>query len=64
MFTSSLPLHGFHGQTPRYHLLFSNTVPKSTLQMLADADEHEVIRQCAEYYLDFVPVAEVGIISR
>ena len=27
-----------------YFLFFSNSVPQSTLQMLADADEHELIR--------------------
>mmetsp|Transcript_8333 Transcript_8333/g.13509 ORF Transcript_8333/g.13509 Transcript_8333/m.13509 type:complete len:580 (-) Transcript_8333:67-1806(-) len=41
-----------------YHLFFSNVVPQDLLQQLAEADEHEVVRQVQEYYADFVAVNE------
>ncbi|CAM9456595.1 unnamed protein product, partial [Heterosigma akashiwo] len=42
-----------------YHLFFSNVVPQDLLQQLAEADEHEVVRQVVqEYYADFVAVNE------
>ena len=41
-----------------YHLFFSNIVPNYFLQQLADADEHEVIRQVQEFYGDFMAINE------
>lgn len=39
-----------------YHVYFSNVLPGDALKSLAEADEHEVVRQVQEYYADFVPV--------
>ncbi|CAM9217961.1 unnamed protein product [Choristocarpus tenellus] len=41
-----------------YHVFFSNICPVEVLQQLADADEHEVIRQVQEYYAEFCAVNE------
>ncbi|CAM9134583.1 unnamed protein product [Discosporangium mesarthrocarpum] len=41
-----------------YHVFFSNICPLDVLQQLADADEHEVIRQVQEYYAEFCAVNE------
>ncbi|KAK3357448.1 Sec1-like protein [Lasiosphaeria hispida] len=39
-----------------YHLFFSNVVKKSTLERLAEADDHEVVKLVQEHFLDFVVV--------
>eukprot|EP00249_Psilotum_nudum_P018464 c26818_g1_i2 orf=120-1817(+) len=39
-----------------YHLYFSNILKTSHIQILADADEHEVVQQVQEFYADFVAV--------
>ena len=39
-----------------YHLFFSNVCPNYFLQQLADADQHEIIRQVQEYYADFMAI--------
>ncbi|KAM7193292.1 Sec1-like protein [Naviculisporaceae sp. PSN 640] len=39
-----------------YHLFFSNTIKKSTLERLAEADDHEVVMVVQEHYLDFVVI--------
>ncbi|KAK4147037.1 Sec1-like protein [Dichotomopilus funicola] len=39
-----------------YHLFFSNVVKKSTLERLAEADDHEVVKLVQEYFLDYVVV--------
>ncbi|KAH6850205.1 Sec1-like protein [Chaetomium sp. MPI-CAGE-AT-0009] len=36
-----------------YHLFFSNVVKKSTLERLAEADDHEVVKLVQEYFLDY-----------
>ncbi|KAK3295989.1 Sec1-like protein [Chaetomium fimeti] len=36
-----------------YHLFFSNVVKKSTLERLAEADDHEVVKLIQEYFLDY-----------
>ena len=43
----ALPLTSFELHN---YLFFSNSVPQSTLQMLADADENEVIRMVGPHY--------------
>ncbi|KXX75217.1 Vacuolar protein sorting-associated protein 45 [Madurella mycetomatis] len=37
-----------------YHLFFSNVAKKSTLERLAEADDHEVVKLVQEYFLDYV----------
>ncbi|KAJ4304422.1 vacuolar protein sorting-associated protein 45 [Collariella sp. IMI 366227] len=39
-----------------YHLFFSNVVKKSTLERLAEADDHEVVKLVQEYFLDSVVI--------
>ncbi|KAK0711167.1 Sec1-like protein [Lasiosphaeris hirsuta] len=39
-----------------YHLFFSNVVKKPTLERLAEADDHEVVKLVQEHFLDFVVV--------
>lgn len=39
-----------------YSLVFSNMVPKSYLEDLAEADVHELVRSVHEYYADFFAV--------
>ncbi|KAK4294324.1 hypothetical protein Pmani_033039 [Petrolisthes manimaculis] len=43
-------------QKPRYgsyYIYFSNVVSKSDVKLLAEADEHEVVREVQEFYADF-----------
>ncbi|KAI9677613.1 MAG: vacuolar protein sorting-associated protein 45 [Caeruleum heppii] len=39
-----------------YHLYFSNIVRKSSLERLAEADDHEVVRLVQEQFADFVVI--------
>ncbi|KAI8892763.1 Sec1-like protein [Globomyces pollinis-pini] len=39
-----------------YHIYFTNTVQKSSIERLAESDVHEVIREVQEYFADFVSV--------
>jgi len=39
-----------------YHLFFSNVVKKSTLERLAEADDHEVVKLVQEYFIDYVVI--------
>ncbi|KAI5073398.1 hypothetical protein GOP47_0011411 [Adiantum capillus-veneris] len=39
-----------------YHLYFSNVLKNSHIQILGDADEHEVVQQVQEFYADFLAI--------
>ena len=39
-----------------YYLYFSNVVKKSTLERLAEADDHEVVKLVHEHFLDYVVI--------
>ncbi|KAL1992919.1 hypothetical protein VTN49DRAFT_3675 [Thermomyces lanuginosus] len=39
-----------------YYLYFSNIIRKSSLERLAEADDHEVVRAVQEHYADFVVI--------
>lgn len=39
-----------------YHLYFSNVVKKSSLERLAEADDHEVVKLVQEYFADYVVI--------
>lgn len=39
-----------------YHLYFSNVVKKSSLERLAEADDHEVVKVVQEHFADFLVV--------
>ncbi|KAK3380048.1 Sec1-like protein [Lasiosphaeria ovina] len=39
-----------------YHLYFSNVAKKSTLERLAEADDHEVVKLVQEHFLDFLVI--------
>jgi len=39
-----------------YQLYFSNIIKKSTLERLAEADDHEVVKAVQEYFADYVVV--------
>lgn len=45
-------------QFKEYHLFFSNVLSENMLQHLAQADEHEVVKQVQEYYADVVAINE------
>ncbi|KAH7122513.1 vacuolar protein sorting-associated protein 45 [Dendryphion nanum] len=39
-----------------YHIYFSNIIKKSSLERLAEADDHEVVRAVQEYFADFMVI--------
>lgn len=39
-----------------YHIYFSNIIRKSSLERLAEADDHEVVRVVQEHFADFVVI--------
>lgn len=39
-----------------YHLFFSNIIKKSTLERLAEADDHEVVTVVQEHFMDYVVI--------
>ncbi|OZJ04566.1 hypothetical protein BZG36_02705 [Bifiguratus adelaidae] len=39
-----------------YYLHFSNTLKKSTIERLAEVDEHEVVREVQEYFGDYMAI--------
>ncbi|KAI8833728.1 Sec1-like protein [Chytridium lagenaria] len=39
-----------------YYLYFSNTLKKSSIERLAEADEFEVVREVQEYFADFLAI--------
>ncbi|CAK1365636.1 Vacuolar protein sorting-associated protein 45 [Cercospora beticola] len=39
-----------------YHIYFSNVIKKSSLERLAEADDHEVVKSIVEYFADFLVV--------
>ncbi|TKA74494.1 hypothetical protein B0A55_06454 [Friedmanniomyces simplex] len=39
-----------------YHIYFSNIIKKSSLERLAEADDHEVIKGIIEYFADFLVI--------
>ncbi|KAE8269411.1 hypothetical protein A4X09_0g2929 [Tilletia walkeri] len=39
-----------------YHLYFTNILKKSDIERLAEADEHEVVKEVQEFFADYVPV--------
>lgn len=41
-----------------YHLFFSGVLSTGLLRLLAENDEHELVRQVQEFYGDFLPVNE------
>ncbi|KAK1300910.1 hypothetical protein QJS10_CPB13g00744 [Acorus calamus] len=48
-----------HLASPRfgeYHLFFSNILKTTQIQVLADSDEQEVVKQVQEFYADFVAI--------
>ncbi|KAI9893111.1 MAG: vacuolar protein sorting-associated protein 45 [Vezdaea aestivalis] len=40
----------------QYNIFFSNVVKKSSLERIAEADDHEVVRAVQEYFADFVVI--------
>ncbi|KAF7185677.1 Vacuolar protein sorting-associated protein 45 [Pseudocercospora fuligena] len=39
-----------------YHIYFSNIIKKSSLERLAEADDHEVVKSIVEYFADFLVI--------
>ncbi|EMC97040.1 hypothetical protein BAUCODRAFT_32783 [Baudoinia panamericana UAMH 10762] len=39
-----------------YHIYFSNIIKKSSLERLAEADDHEVVKSIVEYFADFIVI--------
>lgn len=42
----------------QYHLFFSNILPKPDIMKLANADEHEVVKEIQEFYADYIPILD------
>ena len=40
-----------------YYVYFSNVIPKSDIKSMAEADEHEVVREVQEFYGDFIALS-------
>lgn len=38
----------------QYYIYFSNVISKADIKALAEADEHEVVREVHEFYCDYV----------
>lgn len=45
-----------HPRFSEYHIFFSGILPSNLLQLLAENDAHERVRQVQEFYADFLPV--------
>ncbi|UZJ52979.1 hypothetical protein CBS101457_002299 [Exobasidium rhododendri] len=46
-------------KTPKYSsysLFFTNALKKSDIERLAEADEHDVVKEVQEYFADYVPI--------
>ena len=41
-----------------YSIYFSNIIKKSSLERMAEADDHEVVKQVQEFYADFLAIAK------
>lgn len=41
----------------QYFIYFSNVISKSDIKLLAEADEHEAVREVEEFYGDYIPVS-------
>ena len=41
-----------------YSLYFSNTISKSSIKQLAEADDHEVVKDVKEFYADFIAISQ------
>ncbi|KKY25468.1 putative vacuolar protein sorting-associated protein 45 [Phaeomoniella chlamydospora] len=39
-----------------YHIYFSNIIRKSSLERLAEADDHEVVKSVQEYFADYIVI--------
>lgn len=39
-----------------YYLYFTNVLDKSSIEHLAEADEHDVVKEIQEYFTDYLPV--------
>src|SRR5271154_6887400 len=41
-----------------YSIYFSNIVKKSSLERMAEADDHEVVKQVQEFYADYLAITK------
>ncbi|KAI6205190.1 Vacuolar protein sorting-associated protein 45 [Aphelenchoides besseyi] len=41
----------------QYYIYFSNIISKADIKRLAEADEHETVREVQEFYADMIPMA-------
>ncbi|CAD5229030.1 unnamed protein product [Bursaphelenchus okinawaensis] len=41
----------------QYYIYFSNIISKADVKLLAEADEHETVREIQEFYADMIPLA-------
>ncbi|KAI6191907.1 Vacuolar protein sorting-associated protein 45 [Aphelenchoides bicaudatus] len=41
----------------QYYIYFSNIISKADIKLLAEADEHETVREVQEFYADLIPIA-------
>ena len=41
-----------------YHVFFSNVIPKPDILKLANADEHESVKEIQEFYADYIPILD------
>ena len=48
-------------KSPRYgnyHIFFSNIIAKPDILKLANADEHECVKEIQEFYADYIPLLD------
>jgi len=48
-------------KSPRYgnyYIFFSNIIPKPDILKLANADEHECVKEIQEFYADYMPLLD------
>lgn len=46
-----------HPKYESYYLYFSNTICETDLQILAQADEHELVQEVKEFYMEYIAVS-------
>ncbi|CAD5234787.1 unnamed protein product [Bursaphelenchus xylophilus] len=48
----------------QYYIYFSNIISKADVKLIAEADEHETVREIQEFYADMIPLApHLGVLG-
>jgi len=46
-----------------YHMFFSGILTSGLLRLIAENDEHELVKQVQEFYADFLPITNEDLIT-